>query len=155
MDTWHRFWGLSAFQRTVVLEAAAALTATYVGLRLAGFRRCKTALERLTRRASLSRGLDGGAKARMGVELARMQAATARYLPFRINCLEQSLVLWWLLRRHGLLADLKIGARKEAGRFEAHAWVVFDGGVIGDAGEQHLHFAPFAGALTSGETQAQ
>lgn len=82
-----------------------------------------------------------------------MAAAAAHYLPFRTNCLEQSLVLWWLLRRRGIAADLKIGARKAANRFEAHAWVEFEGSVIGGAGEEHLHFVPFEGSVASMETQ--
>lgn len=155
METWHRFWRLSAFERTALLKAAAGLTATYAGLRFAGFRRWKFAVERFTRASALNPALVGDAKARMGADLARMEAAAARYLPFRTNCLERSLVLWWLLRRNGLMADLKIGARKEADRFEAHAWVIFDGGVIGDTSDEHLHFAPFEGSVTSMETQAQ
>jgi hypothetical protein len=87
----------------------------------------------------------------VGLDIARMAAAAARYLPFRTNCLEQSLVLWWLLRRRRIAADLKIGARKEANRFQAHAWVDFQGG--GSASEEHLHFVPFEGSVTSMETQ--
>jgi hypothetical protein len=155
MQTWHRFWRLSAFERASLLAAAVGLAATYVGLRLTSFRRWKAVVERFPRGIALNPALDVDAKARMGADLARMEAAAARYLPFRTNCLEQSLVLWWLLRRHGLLADLKIGARKESNHFEAHAWVLFEGRVIGDWSDEHLHFAPFEGSVTPMETQAQ
>jgi hypothetical protein len=46
-----------------------------------------------------------------------------------------------------------MGARSEAGRFEAHAWVELGGAVINDSGDAHLHFAPFDGPIISMETQ--
>jgi hypothetical protein len=82
-----------------------------------------------------------------------MSAAAARNLFFSTNCLEKSLVLWWLLRRRGIAAELRIGARKELGRFEAHAWVEMDSQVMNDAGEEHRHFVPFEGPITVLETQ--
>ena len=42
-------------------------------------------------------------------------------------------MLWWLLRRRGIAAELRIGARKEFERFEAHAWVEVDSAVLNDA----------------------
>ena len=155
MEIWRRFWGLSGFERVAVLEAAAGLATTWLGLQLAGFRRWKAMVELFSRASVTNSGVDGDAKAGAGQDIARMAAAAARYLPFRTNCLEQSLVLWWLLRRHGIAADLRIGARKEADRFEAHAWVEFEGGVAGGASEEHLHFVPFEGSVTSMETQTQ
>ena len=84
-----------------------------------------------------------------------MQAAAARNLFFKTNCLEQSLVLWSLLRRHGFAAELKIGARKEAGRFEAHAWVELDRIPVNDDTDSNRQFVPFDGAITSLETQTE
>jgi len=43
------------------------------------------------------------------------------------TCLRQSLVVWFLLRRRGLPAELRIGARKVEDRLEAHAWVESNG----------------------------
>jgi hypothetical protein len=153
MEIWRKFWSLSGFERGAVLEAAAGLTTTWLGLRLAGFRRWKAIAERVARAAAPKSGADGDAKAGAGRDIARMAAAAAHYLPFRTNCLEQSLVLWWLLQRRGIAADLRIGARKEADRFEAHAWVEFEGGVVGGASEEHLHFVPFEGSVASMEAQ--
>ena len=44
MQRWHRFWQLSGYQRGLALEAGGGLLATWVGLRLAGFRRWKNVL---------------------------------------------------------------------------------------------------------------
>jgi hypothetical protein len=58
-----------------------------------------------------------------------------------------------MLRHRGMNADLRIGARKEANRFEAHAWVEL-GGTVLDGGEtEHLHFVPFEQSESSMETQ--
>ncbi len=144
---------MSGRSRGVALEAAAALVATKAGLRLAGFRRWKALLVRLTPRlgdrvAPLDPVRIGTAR-----EIARIQEAVSRHLIFHASCLEQSLVLWWLLGRRGIPAELRIGARKEAGRFEAHAWVELGSVVLNDSGEAHLHFAPFDGSIISMETQ--
>ena|ERR1700730_13902084 len=155
MEIWRRFWRLTGFERAVVLEAAAALGITWMGLRLAGFRRWKGIVERFARMVAPNSAGNSDAKDIAERKIARMASATAHYLPFRTNCLEQSLVLWWLLRRRGIPADLKIGARKEADRFEAHAWVEFDGGVIGSPGEEHMHFVPFADSVDPMETPSR
>jgi hypothetical protein len=143
-----------------VLEAAAALVATWAGLRVLGFRRWNTVIERFTfgkspaaDRRDVSRvnpsTVDTASAIAMRLDLA------ARHLFFRTNCLERSLALRWLLRRRGIAADLRIGARKESELFEAHAWVELDGVTINDPDEAHLHFVPFKGEITALETQTR
>ena len=152
MGMWDGFWRLSGFERGVALEAGVALTASWVGLRLAGFRRWKAALDGLAHpvtpaRVSEQEQLDAAR------EIARVQQSVARHLFFRPNCLEQSLTLLWLLQTRGIAAELRVGARKVEGRFEAHAWVERKGVVLSEAGENHLHFVRFDGPLGSMETQ--
>lgn len=153
METWRGFWRLSGYARGIVLEAAAALAATWLGLRLAGFRRWKAVLALFAPGPTAFDGAKDRALADSAREIARLEQTAARHLFFRANCLEQSLTLWWLLHRRGIAAELRIGARKEAGRFEAHAWVEFDGAILSDAGEEHLPFIPFDGPIASPETQ--
>jgi hypothetical protein len=153
MKTWRGFWRMSKQSRGVALEAAAALAATCVGLRLVGFRRWKATLIRLAPQPAPVDVQQDQARIATAREIARIQEAVSRHLIFHASCLEQSLVLWWLLARRGIPADLRIGARKEAGRFEAHAWVELGSVVLNDSGEAHLHFAPFDGSIVSMETQ--
>lgn len=47
----------------------------------------------------------------------------SRYLPMA-TCLTQALTVQALLARAGHKSRVEIGVAKEAGRFEAHAWVV-------------------------------
>jgi hypothetical protein len=151
IDDCRKFRLLTDFEQIIVLESILGLTATRVGLRLAGFQRWKNMIAWLTRKKSWSAATVSPAG--IAAKIARMEEAAARHLMFRTNCLEQSLVLLWLLRRRGIAADLRIGARKDANRFEAHAWVEFEGAVLNDAGETHLHFVPFEDRVASLETQ--
>jgi hypothetical protein len=52
-----------------------------------------------------------------------------------------------LLRRRGIAGDLRIGVRKEAGRFEAHAWVELGGRVLNDNEDVGERFAAFGRAI--------
>jgi hypothetical protein len=143
---------LTHFERIIALESMLGLAATRAGLRLTGYQRWKNMITWLTRKKSWSAPAESLAET--AEKIARIEGATARRLPFRTNCLEQSLVLLWLLRQRGIGAELRIGGRKEANRFEAHAWVEFAGAVLNDGGETHLHFVPFQDQLSSLETQA-
>ncbi|HUJ31691.1 MAG TPA: lasso peptide biosynthesis B2 protein [Candidatus Acidoferrum sp.] len=151
MDKWRTFRRLSGFERAIVVEAAAALTVTWAGLRLAGFQRWKNLLARLASRPEETSAQESSALDAARV-IARMEAAAARNVFFHPTCLERSMVLWWLLRSRGIPAELRVGARKEADRLEAHAWVELQGAPLNDAGESHLHFVPFDGPIVSLET---
>jgi hypothetical protein len=48
----------------------------------------------------------------------------------RAPCLQRSVVATWLLRRHGLPAQMVIGCRQLP--FESHAWVELEGRVVND-----------------------
>ncbi len=150
---WRRFWNLGADRRGLVIEAAVALTATWIGLRVAGYNRWRRVLNRLAPRKvkqpiTADPLVFGSAQA-----IARFELSAARHLFLRTNCLEQSLVLCWLLHRRGIPAGLRIGAHKREGRFEAHAWVELDGTVLNQDQGQHLHFAPFDRPIAPLETQ--
>jgi len=147
-ETRRKFRHLSTFERAIVLEALLGLIVTRVGLRLFGFRRWKNGLSRLARPRPAPE--ISFSKAR---EIARMVTATARHLFIATNCLDQSLVLWWLLRRRGIAAELRFGARKEAGPFDAHSWVELDGRVLSDTGEVDLQFVPFEGPFALRKTR--
>ena len=152
MQRFRRFRRLSGFERGVVLEAVIGLPIAWLAVRLLGFRICRAAFEkpRAAAQNSKSREADTLDIAR---RIAHLEAVTAANLFFRTSCLEQSLVLCRMLRRRGLNADLRIGARKEANRFEAHAWVEVEGNVVDGGGTEHLHFVPFEHSESSMETQ--
>lgn len=55
--------------------------------------------------------------------IARRVALVAAFYPGRARCLEQSLTLYWLLRRVGMAAELRLGVQPVS--FAAHAWVEY------------------------------
>jgi hypothetical protein len=59
------------------------------------------------------------------------------------TCLTRSLALVWLLRGQGLAGELRIGVRREAGEFLAHAWVEHGGTPLNDAPGIARAFAAF------------
>jgi len=154
-DTCRRFLKLKQLERKIVFEAAATLIATWAGLRLFGFRRWNEISERLARVRNRNSG--GVREIQADVELAgqigRLEAATERYLIFRVNCLERSMSLLWLCRRRGIPATLQFGARKHGSLVEAHAWIEVAGNVM-DPGEGNLpDFVAFDGPISFPETQ--
>lgn len=150
VDKWNGFWRLTGFERGIVIESAVALTATWVGLRLAGFRRWSSALSWAV--PSRVKAQPSGSPAFGSAQtIAHAESAAARNLPFHSTCLERSMVLQWLLRSRGIPAELRVGAQKQAERFEAHAWVECEGVVLSDADEVHVHFVPFDGPIVSTE----
>jgi len=155
IDRWKRFRRLGAFERGIVLEATGGLLATWMGLRLIGFRRWERVLAVFAPPVPTTVLAQSASVTEYALLIARMQEAAARNLFFRANCLEQSLVLWWLLRRRGIDAALRIGARKESDRFEAHAWVVLDSQVLNDASAEHRHFVPFERPILSMEARIE
>src|SRR5215831_3763356 len=117
-----QFLRASRQERRLFLEALLLLSATALALRVVGFRRWQSFL---ARRAPLAGGRDRNAAqtlhlARLAVHSVRR---ASRFSPWPANCLQQSLTLGWLLGRRGIDTELRIGFRKEGGRFEAHAWV--------------------------------
>jgi hypothetical protein len=148
---WRRFRKLPPSQRSLVLRAMALLPLTEAGLRLMGFRRWKKLVERLSRPVPQRRILEGADQQAMAERISRAVRSAERHGPRAPNCLERSLTLWWLLRRHGIEGELHVGARKSESRFEAHAWVELRGLVLNDSPNVHKHYARFDAPIASAE----
>jgi len=80
---------------------------------------------------------------------ARLVRIAAEHNLYRARCLEKSLVLRWILCRHGVDARIILGARKEDKEMQAHAWVEVDGVSLDDANDIHRPFSPFEKTATS------
>jgi hypothetical protein len=59
--------------------------------------------------------------------------------PGRALCLEQSLVLYYLMRRQGVAVNYCQGVQPYP--FQAHAWIEYDGEPINDVAEHVKRFA--------------
>jgi hypothetical protein len=154
ISKWRKFQRLPRGERRMAARALLALVLSSIALRLLGLKRCQSALARLspvrpTARAPLGR-TDWGEPNRLRAEaIAKMVKLGARSTPLRATCLRESVALWWLLRREGIESDLRIGVRKSAGRFEAHAWVEHSGRVLNDDQSARRRFAPFDSAIAA------
>jgi len=75
---------------------------------------------------------------------AQMVAVACRRHPVRSGCLPRTIVLWSLLRRRGIDADVRIGVRcGNEDEFHAHAWLEWNGEVLNDAAEVSNQYLPF------------
>ncbi len=132
--------------RSQLLQALALLPLVDQALKVLGFQRTYSILLRLSERVAsppLAEPIPSG-----DLENAQMISATqavhlaSRYHP-TLTCLRRALVLWYLLRRQRLAAELHIGTRFHEGEFQAHAWVDCDGQIVGDRPDIAQQFQPF------------
>src|SRR5713226_1799657 len=130
VNRWSRYWRLSALERSLLWRALVLLPLTTVALRLLGFRRWYAALARLAPLRPSHAVKPSLSFAEQAQLTTRMVQAASREGLCRTNCLEQSVVLWWLLRRQGISSDLRIGVCKSSDGVAAHAWVEFAGAVL-------------------------
>ena len=111
-----------------LLACVAALFVTKCSIRWFGFART---LRMLKRRAT-HQGLNAEVDNAVDTIAARVAVAAAFY-PGRARCLEQSLVLLYLLRRRGIEATLRLGVQPYA--FQSHAWVECGGVPVNEGSE--------------------
>ena len=135
MQALRKLFQLSKWEAWLLLQAAVLLPAVRLALNFITVSRLKE-LGAGTLRGRRSRELPPQATARL------VRVAAQRGL-CRVKCLEQSLVLRWLLQRQGINARIFFGARKEDEQMEAHAWVEVDGVSLDEDNDAHRRFSPF------------
>lgn len=69
----------------------------------------------------LGRSFGLGRPGRSAEELAERAVSGMQLLPLRVECLDQAIVTWYALNRHGHPACLRIGMRLTP--LSGHAWV--------------------------------
>ena len=166
MGRWSRFRRLTPHERRLLLSALVLLPLTRLALYFVGFRRWQSFLYRLLPRHHAAVRVGGGAESppqtlaaaggdvksslqARGEMTARMVQAAGREGLGQANCLERSLVLWWLLARQGCAAELRIGTRKKDAELEAHAWVELNGRALGEEEDPHARYAAFEQPVTA------
>jgi hypothetical protein len=131
---------LSPVERRLLFSAMLLLPLVGLSLRLFGLRRTHDYVCRL---APAGTGFVpdsyAGDEAR---SVARIVAIAGRRMPYRVTCLRESMVLWWLLLRRGIDAQLIVGVGKPDNVFAAHAWVEYLGQVINDDDGVRSKFVP-------------
>lgn len=120
---WHKLLSLSFSEVWHLMEAAAAIVAFDLALRLFPSKIClaffkgKAVFRPRRQRADPRR-------------LAWLVEVADRYAPGRSSCLRKAAALAWLLRRRGIATDLRIGVAQEGGNFMAHSWLESESGEV-------------------------
>jgi transglutaminase superfamily protein len=138
-SNWARLRTLKAAEWRVLFAASVLLPGIWIAMRAGAHDMCLRLASRQARRASPR-------PAPSAEEIARIAAlvgVAARRSPAPVTCLSRSIALAWILRRHGVDSELRIGVRMTNGAFDAHAWLERDGVAIGDAPQSGPPFLPF------------
>jgi Transglutaminase-like superfamily len=141
-DRFRRFSALEPDARKLFLRAAALLPFVGMSLHARGYKKTQGWLQkRLESRKVFALNLESPGE--LVRKTCRMVRAAEHYGLTRSTCLEESLALWYLLGRQNINSRIRIGVRRQAGEFEAHAWVEYEGEALNQPEELHRHYAPF------------
>jgi hypothetical protein len=141
---WGHLASLSGEEIRLFLRVCWMLPWVDLDLRLRGWRRCH---ERLAAWAA-----GHATRTELAPErIAWVVARAARNVPWPATCLRRSLVLWALLARAGVAAELRLGFRRQAGAFEAHAWVERNGVPLNDRRDIRTQYTVAEQALIPSE----
>ena len=125
--------------RWFLLQALVLLPIVSLSLHLWGLRRTQAALGKLCKPKLMS----GEVKPLHALKTVRIVEIASRYTRPWSTCLRRSLVLWYLLRRQGIMSELRIGVQRTTGEILAHAWVEYLGSVLNDQQDVRQRYAMF------------
>jgi hypothetical protein len=148
--SWRKFRELPPFQRAIAVRAVALLPVVAIMLRVFGLRRSVRVSGWLSGSKPLSDAPAEGHLRPLAETIANTVQAVARRHPLPSSCLSRSLVSWSLLRRWGIDSQLRIGVNKQAGSFEAHAWVEHRGQPLGNDKKCSKQYVALDRAITAG-----
>ena len=154
-NKWRRYLALSPADRRPVLIAAFWLPIAAQMLRLAGLRRTQGFLSRFLHFPTALPSIHEGRARNRALRMAHLVRMAVRNGFGSPNCLAESVVLWFMLRRRGIAGNLRIGVSKEGGRFEAHAWVEFEGVALNEDGLAPGQFAAFDASTMASRTASR
>jgi hypothetical protein len=121
---------MSWSERWFALRCLFLLQAVALGVRALGYNRVSRWIEQHSQgvpQPNLSPDDQAEAAAWIG---ALVGIANRRIKFLQVTCLPESLTVWWLLRRRGLPAQIKMGVRRLDGKLDGHAWVMFQDRVV-------------------------
>ncbi len=127
------------FQRKSILQAMVILHITPVAMRIVGVQHWITILGFFT--PINNPPLLATATELEQVHWLNIQAVNHSLI--RGKCLSRSINLWWLMRRHNIDTELRIGVRHKSKQFKAHAWLEYQGQPINADQNIGQHFRAF------------
>ncbi len=133
---------LSQSERQTFVLAVGLAGPVAISLRWRGLKATQRSIERLT---PLARPKFATEEKIIALQTARLVERAVRPFGLKATCLSKSLLLWGLLRRQGLLSEVRLGVRRTAAGFEAHAWVEWNALVLNDRSDVRQRFKAFEG----------
>ena len=134
---------LSSYEFYIIFIAILLLPVAAILLKVKGFKHTQDILSQLSKNVSDS-DLAKETQLAKAQNITRMVSIAAAYGPIRVKCLNKSLVSQWLLRKKGIMSDLKIGIGKDSSiSFNAHAWLEIQGVVLNDVKDVRGRFSVF------------
>jgi hypothetical protein len=149
MSRWTKLRERSAAERSLLFLSLMLLPLIHFGLLVLGYSRLLRVLEVMSPANRCKNPKEESEIIRGAQQMARIVSIAARRGFFRATCLRSSLLLWWLLRWHGIRSDICFGVRKEHDQLEAHAWVEYQGTVLNDLADTRKLYQAFGEALPS------
>jgi len=144
---------LSASERRLLIQALVLLPLTFCGVYVLGVSRWHRFLAQLAsfgntpNRTLVIADVETAMQAQA---IARMVKIAAEKGIYEARCLQQTLVLWCLLRRNQIESEIRFGARKKEKELQAHAWVEVSGVALNEDSDVCLHFSPLEGDAEAG-----
>ena len=148
MNNFRKLQALSSSEQVDLVKALLVLPVTAVALQLVGLRRWQLVMAQVTRAKAAKSKTGRSTQIVEAQRVARLVAIASRYGIHRANCLQQSLVLRWLLKQRNIESEIRYGARKEETELSAHAWVEFEGIVLNDTHDVGTRYRPFQHSLS-------
>ena len=146
MNSFRKLQRLSGNERRLLTQALVLLPLTFWGVYALGVSRWHRFLAQLASLGTTSNRSTLAVSDAAAIEQARVIARTVKIAAekgaYQARCLQQTLVLWCLLRRNDIESEIRFGARKEGGELQAHAWVEVGGVALNEESDVCLHFSP-------------
>ncbi len=141
---------LSGSDWRVLTRAACVLPWMAAGIAWCGYRRTHALCLRWpgARRTRVARAGEAVGRAR---QVARLVGIVAGRGPVHATCLRRSLASWWILRRDGIEAVLRVGVEPGDEGLKAHAWIEVMGEPIGEPDGITSRYAAFDANLAAAE----
>ena len=168
MSSFRKLQRLSADERRLLTQALVLLPLTFWGVYALGVSRWHRFLAQLASLGTTSNRsknpknslasertlvlADAVAATQQAKAIARIVKIAAEKGTYQARCLQQTLVLWCLLRRNHIESEIRFGARKAGGELQAHAWVEVGGVALNEDSDVCLHFSPLVTDVGAGLT---
>lgn len=114
-----------------------------------GYSRLQGAMKKLTPLKTIERKVPESLTLQRAQRIARIVSIASEHGLYKAGCLRKSLLIWWLLRRGGVLSEICFGVRVCNQKLEAHAWVEYHEMVVNDSVNVRERYQILQNALPS------